>query len=132
MEIHTAAALQEAILQLEEKKDLQRIQLNNHFHEATESLKPMNILKNSIGKVVKSPGAVENIIDATVGVGAGLLSKRMIIGKSAGVLKKLLGMAVEFGVAGLVAKNSGSIKSNGSKLLGKIFKSKKPAAYINQ
>jgi hypothetical protein len=37
----------------------------------------------------------------------------------------LLGTAVEFGVAGLVSKNSDSIKSGGLNLLSKIFKSKR-------
>ncbi len=59
-----------------------------------------------------------------MGLGVGLLSKKLFIGKSAGLLKTVLGSAVEIGIAGLVAKNSGTIRSAGSRLFKNIFRSK--------
>ena len=125
MEINNSAELKEAIKLLEEQKSIQKERLTEQFHIAYESLKPINILKNSLNKVVNSPGVSDNIIDTSISVGAGLLSKKLLIGKSAGIVKKILGLALEFGVAGLVSKNSDAIKSGGLSLLGKIFKSKK-------
>ena len=130
MEINTSADLQAAIKRLEQQSELQKEMVVEQFHETYESLKPMNLLKSSLNKVVHAPGVVENIINATLGLGAGVFSKKLLIGKSTGILKKLLGAAVEFGVAGLVSKNSGSLKSGGINLLSKIFKSNK-AARIN-
>jgi hypothetical protein len=125
MEINNTSELHAAIKKLEQQNAIKKDKLVEDFHFAYESLKPINILKNSLNKVVHSPGVVENIINATLGLGAGVLSKKLLIGKSAGILKKLLGTAVEFGVAGLVSKNSDSIKSGGLNLLSKIFKSKR-------
>jgi hypothetical protein len=125
MEINNSAELKEAIKLLEKQKSIQKERLTEQFHIAYESLKPINILKNSLNKVVNSPGVSDNIIDTSISLGAGLLSKKLLIGKSAGIVKKILGLALEFGVAGLVSKNSDAIKSGSLNLLGKIFKSKK-------
>lgn len=125
MEINNTSDLHAAIKKLEQQKEMQKDMLIEQFHTACESLKPVNILKNSLNRVVHSPGVVENIVNATVGLGAGLLSKKILIGKSTGIVKKLLGLVLEFGVAGLVSKNSDSIKSGGINLLSKIFKSKR-------
>ena len=130
MEINTSADLKVAIKRLEQQSELQKEIVVEQFHKTYESLKPINLLKSSLNKVVRAPGVVENIINATLGLGAGVFSKKLLIGKSTGILKKLLGAAVEFGVAGLISKNSGSLKSGGINLLSKIFKSNK-AAHVN-
>ena len=125
MEIKNASDLEAAIIRLKHKKDLQTDQVKNQFNEAVDSLKPINLLKSSLNKVVHSPGLVEKIINATVGLGAGVLSKKILIGKSTGIVKKILGTALEFGVAGLISKNSSAIKTGGAGFLSKIFSSKK-------
>ena len=131
MEINNAADLKIAIERLENQNLIQKNVITEQFNNTLESLKPMNLLKSSFSKVTKTPGLVENIINATVGLGAGLLSKKILIGKSTGILKKLLGNAVEFGVAGLITKNSASIKSTGMNLFNKIFSSKKSENHIS-
>ena len=125
MEINNAADLKAAIERLESKNLVQKNIITEQYHSTIESLKPMNLLKSSFSKVVRAPGLVENILNATVGLGAGFLSKKVLIGKSTSILKKLLGNAVEFGVAGLVTKNSGSIKNTGLGIFNKIFHFKK-------
>lgn len=125
MEINNAQDLEAAIKRLTHKKDLQKDMVIDQFHEVTDSLKPINLLKSSLNKVVHAPGLVEKIINATLGLGAGVLSKKLLIGKSAGVAKKLLGTALEFGVAGLISKNSETIKNKGVDFFSKIFTKKK-------
>ena len=124
MEINNATDLKMAIERLENQNLVQKNVITEQFHNTLESLKPMNLLKSSFNKVTKTPGLVENIMNAMVGLGAGFLSKKMLIGNSTGILKRLLGNALEFGVAGLITKNSGSIKSTGLGLFNKIFHSK--------
>ena len=131
MEINNSIDLKAAIEQLENKNLVQKNVITDQFNDTLESLKPINLLKSSFNKVVRSPGLVENIINATVGLGAGFLSKKMLIGKSSSILKKLLGNAVEFGVAGLITKNSGSIKNTGLGLFNKIFHLKKNQNNLN-
>lgn len=130
MKINNLADLHTAIQKLEQQKEREKDLLIQQFHITTESLKPINILKNSLNKVIHSPSTVENIIDTTVSLGVGLLSKKLLIGKSSSLVKKILGTAMEFGVAGLISKQSSSIKLGGLNLLSKIFKSKKSPPQI--
>ena len=124
MKINNSAELQTAIKQLEYQEKINKNKLIDQFHQTHESLKPINILKNSLGKIVKSPATVDNVVNTAVGLGTGLLSKSLI-GKSTGIVKRLLVTALELGTVGLVSKNSESIKLRGLNLLSKIFKSKK-------
>jgi radical SAM superfamily enzyme len=124
MKINNSAELQETIKKLEQQHKEQKDNLIEEFYATYESFKPVNILKNSINKVVHSPGTVDNIVSAGISIGLGLLSKKVVIGKSAGIAKKLLGTAMELGVASLVSKKAASIKSGGLNLLSKIFKPK--------
>lgn len=124
MKINNSSDLEAAILRLELQNESQKDKVIDQFHATYESLKPINLLKSSLNNVVHSPGAVENIINATVGLGAGVFSKNLLVGKSTGILKKLLGSIVEFGVAGLISKNSSFLKTRGLSLLGKLFKNK--------
>ena len=130
MKINNSSDLHTSIAKLEQQKEFQKDLLTQQFHATCDSLKPINILKNSLNKVVHSPGTVENIINTTVSLGVGLLSKKLLIGKSSSIIKKILGTAMEFGVAGLISKQSNSIKLGGLNLLSKIFKSKKSPPQI--
>jgi hypothetical protein len=125
MKINNSTELRAAIKQLENQEKAQKDKLIEQFHTTQESLRPANILKNSLNKIVKSPDVTENIVNAAAGLGTGLLSKTLLVGKSAGIVKKLLVTALELGVVGLVSKNSESIKLGGINLLSKIFRSKK-------
>jgi len=127
MKINNSAELHAAIKELEVQEEMQKEIMVEKFHAIYESFKPINLLKSSLSKIIKSPDVVDGIINTTVGLGTGLLSKNLLIGKSAGIVKKLLGTAVELGVVGLVSKNIDSIKLNGLNFLSKIFKSKKTA-----
>jgi hypothetical protein len=124
MKINSSEELQAAIRHLEYQEKINKSKLIDQFHKTHESLKPINILKSSLGKIVKSPAAVHNVVNTAVGLGTGLLSKSLV-GKSTGIAKRLLITGLELATVGLVSKNSQSIKSRGLNLLGKIFKSKK-------
>lgn len=129
MEINNSAELRDTIKRLEQQQEAQKDKLVEQFHVTYESFRPVNILKNSINKVVHSPGTADNIVSAGISIGLGLLSKKLVIGKSAGIAKRLLGTAMELGVGSLVANKAASIKSGGLNLLSKIFKSKNPRVH---
>jgi hypothetical protein len=115
--IKNSSDLKAAITELEEKKIIQEEALLNELDAAYESLKPLNVLK----KAASSPVVRNNLLKGAIGLGAGILSKNLIIGSSAGFLKKVVGNVLEFGIAALVAKNSGKIKEKGTSLLKKLF-----------
>ena len=124
MEIKNSEDLKAAILELEDKQRRQKLQLTEELHTFTESLKPINLLKSTYHKVKETPGIAGTVLKATMGVGVGLLSKKILLGNSPGFLRKIIGSAIQMGVAGLVAKKSDTIKYGGNQLFKNIFRAK--------
>lgn len=98
-----------AIKRLERKKNVMEEDLKDHFHLLLEDLKPANILKNTIHEVQESTPLKHNLLKIAVGLGAGYFSRKLVVGKSAGLIKKALGTALQFGITQFIAKkNDGS------------------------
>lgn len=109
---------------LEEKKILQEKMLIDHFNQTFESLKPINMIKSTLRELGGTPDLKANLLDATLGVGVGLLSKKLMIGSSTNFFRKITGTVVEFAIATLVAKNSEKIKTVGKGLISNFFDKK--------
>jgi hypothetical protein len=67
-----------------------------------------------------SPNLVDNILGTTVGLATGYLSKKIVVGTSANLIKKLFGTVLQFGVTTLVAKHPEAIKSIGNYIIKKL------------
>ena len=118
--------LENAIKDLEKKKSYDEEALKIQFHQTLEIFKPSNILKNTVSEVAASPTFKHNLLNVAVGLGAGYLSKKVVVGKEAGLLKRTLGTALQFAVTSLVAKNKDNDEVEGNKkggLLHRIFSS---------
>ena len=117
--------LNEAIEELEKKADLQKQELKDHFSGVMENIKPINIIKHGLQSAF-SGGNKTDLLKAVVGIGSGILGRKLLVGRAGGnVLRKIIGAALEFGVVGLVAKNAERIKEKGSELIEKFFHRKK-------
>ena len=128
MEIRNIKELHAAIAQLESKKLVQKELLVEQFHETYEHFKPLNLIKNAFKNVEFSASSVgDTLVSAAVSTVAGVLSKKLFIGRSNNIFKKLFGLAVELGVANLVAKKSGSIKEAAIDLFKKFMDHKRQA-----
>lgn len=95
--------LNTAISRLERRRELQEDDLKLHFHELVVSLKPGNILKSTLHEVQESTPLKKNLLKLAVGLGAGYFSRKMIVNESAGLLKKALGAAVQYGITNFIA-----------------------------
>jgi len=109
--------LKAAIAELEQRRIIQEEILTSELQTVYENLQPLNVLQ----KVTSSPGVRNTLLKATIGLGAGVLSKNLLIGQSAGILKNVIGNVIKYGVATLVARNSGKIREKGTGLLKKLF-----------
>ena len=90
-----------------------------------ENLKPINLIKHGVQSVFSGENK-QDLLKAAIGLGSGILGRKLLIGKSgSSVLRKVIGAALEFGVVGVVAKNAEKIKEKGSILIDKIFHRKK-------
>ena len=96
-----------AIKRLERKKALMEEDLKESFHALADDLKPKNILKNTIREVQESTDLKHNLLKVAIGLGAGYFSRKLIVSKSAGFVKKALGTALQYGITNFVAKNDG-------------------------
>lgn len=103
-QIHTTSDLKDAIAELERQKIDDESSIKYEFKEMYETYKPANILKNTLTEVSASPKFRHNLLNVALGLGAGYLSQKLVIGRSAGLLKRVLGTALQFGVTSLVAK----------------------------
>ncbi len=111
--IANTADLQTAIKRLKRRVEVQEAGLQDQFHSILVSLKPTNILKTTIHEVQESPELKHNLFKVALGLGAGYFSRKMVVGKSAGLVRKALGTALQFGITQFIAKKKGD-NENGS------------------
>ncbi len=113
--------LNEKILQKEFELAEERVLLKDRFRLTMESLKPINLIKNTLS----SPGLQHGLLDAAIGMTTGYLAKKTIVRSSHNPLVKLTGSIFQIVVTSLVAKNPNVIKLIGGTILKKIFSMKK-------
>lgn len=104
--IANTSDLSTAIKRLEVQRAIQEDDLKDHFHIVLENLKPKNILKHTLAEVQESTQLKHNLLKVAVGLGAGYFSRKMIVGKSAGIVKKALGAALQYGITNFVARKN--------------------------
>lgn len=122
--IHNAAELKNRILELESQRIVDEQAMKSQFHETYEQFKPANILKNTVKEVTSSPKFRHNLLNIALGIGTGFLSKKLIVGKDAGLVKKTLGTILQFGVTALVARSKSNEEETEHKkggILKRIF-----------
>jgi hypothetical protein len=110
--IKSSRDLQNAIFVLEAKKKNQQMILENQFESTYESLKSMNLIKSAFQGILESANMKNNLINSAIGLGAGIVSKKIVIGQSKSWVKKILGTVLEVAIAGIFVKNAGKIKTN--------------------
>lgn len=127
MNIKTAADLNAAIALLEVDVSVKKRILTDQYHATVESLKPSNVIKHAFDKVkdgfnnmVESGELADKIIGTSVGFGAGLLSKKILVGKPTNIFKRILGTVIEVAVTTAVSKNADTLKEKGLNLLRKF------------
>ena len=96
--------LRHAIHQLEKRRLLLEDDLKSGVHNLLEGLRPVNIIRNTIDEVQRSTELKHNLVKVVLGLAAGYLSGKLIAVKSAGIFKKALGTALQFGITHFIAK----------------------------
>ena len=122
--IHNAEELKIRIRELESQRIVDEQAMKSQFHETYEQFKPANILKNTVKEVTSSPAIRNNLLNLALGIGTGFLSKKLIVGKKSGLLKKTLGTVLQFGVTSLVSRSKENEEETDHKkgnLLKRIF-----------
>jgi hypothetical protein len=118
--ITSTTELKNAILLLEIEQRAQGLELK----EQLASIKPLDLVKEAFKGDDESPGIIENVIVGGVGLATGYLTRKIFIGSSGNIFRKLLGTALQFGATSVITQNAQTIKSVGQLLLN-LYPSKK-------
>jgi hypothetical protein len=120
--------LKNAIRLLEEEQTFKGYLLKEQFFLTYESLKPVNLFKSTMSEVTSSPYLIENIINTTIGLATGYVSKKIVVGASGNIFRQLMGSILQYGVTNLVSKHPEGIKTIGQFIFQNIFSKKGSAS----
>lgn len=123
--ISNSIELKEAIQLLEAEQVFNKELLKEQFQITYESFKPANLLKNTLKDIASSPNLINNVLGAAIGLGTGYLSKKIVVGGSGNILRKLLGTIIQAGVTSAVTQHPDAIISLGQFIFQQIFHKKK-------
>src|ERR1035437_8473301 len=126
--ITSIVELRESILLLEIKQANEGRLLKEQFKTTYESLRPVNLIKNKFNELTTSPDFKGKLLNATLSLAAGYLSRKVVVGATHNPLKQLLGTLLQMGVTGLVSKNADGIKSTAMHLINAVLSKKNTPA----
>ena len=106
-----------AIQQVELKHAIQGHLLKNDIIRTFESLKPSNIIKNTLSDIATSPYLIDNMLGTTMAMVTGYLSKKIAVGASDSPFRKVIGAVLQFGVTNIMAQHPEVFKTVGQFLM---------------
>ena len=118
--LNSPSRLQETILELERKRIAEGKLLKVQLQDTVESLKPINLIKSTFIEATGSPELKGNLVNTSVGLTIGFLSKVIFEGSSKSPFKKLIGSALLFGITNIVTRNPKTMQKIGSMVMNVI------------
>lgn len=115
--INSESSLRAEILRLESNQARQGELLKEHFLVVYESVKPVNLILRTLKDITGSQELKTNLLNTTVGMTTGYLTKLLYERGTRNPVKKVLGNALMLGVVNLVAKNPEAVSTFGKALL---------------
>lgn len=109
--ITNMAELKLKIQQLENKQSSEIQGLKEQFQNTYESLKPINLIKNSIEEIISTPISTDNVSGSLIGVASGYLTKKIVTGKSNNLFRNVFGTLLQLGVTNVISKHPDAVKS---------------------
>jgi hypothetical protein len=120
--ITSVAALKSAIKVLEVEQKAKEMELKDQFYLTYDSLRPVSIIRNTLKGLFSS--SREDLSGTAIGAAGGYLVKKVLIGSSGSLLRKLIGTAVQVGMTSFASHKSEAIKSFAFSLLQRVFRRK--------
>lgn len=109
--------LREEILRLELQQQTDRQALVAEFRATYEQLTPATLIQRTVHDLATVPHFKSDLIS----IGAGFLTRKLIVGNSQDVVKHVFGSLVQAGVTHFIAKNADHISSVGSEVFNLFF-----------
>ncbi len=116
--------LQDSIQLVKEEQIIKRQLLQEQLNISYESLKPLNLLRGAIRDMSSLPDLGNNVLGSVLGLGSGYLSRKLFVGSSGNIIRKLLGSFIQIGITNIVAKHPDAIKNFGQYLIEQFLTNK--------
>lgn len=128
-QINSPENLKNAILDLEMAQSEEESNLKEHFNLAYESVKPVNLIKNTFKEVAVASEIKQSILSISLGLAAAYFTRKLLEKGSNSSVKKMAGTVIMIGVTNYLARNPAIITNLGAKLINKLRK-KQPTIWI--
>jgi hypothetical protein len=121
--ISSSADLKKSIEELELRSKRQEAVLKEGLKSTGQSikqtLKPANLLKSGMETVRHTPNLKMLAINTFIGLAAGYITRRFIVGKSKNIFKRTLGVAVQAGITKMVHNKLPELQRKATTLIAK-------------
>ncbi len=107
--------LETRILELEKLQATQMAELKLSAVSIVEGFSPANMVRTALQDVVQSPDLRKTAINTAIGIGAGFLGRKLFVGRSNSIFKKISGSAVQFLITNFVRKKIPEMQENNLK-----------------
>jgi hypothetical protein len=118
------AGLKQAIQLLEAEQAINGQLLKVQFQVTYESFKPVNLLRRTLKDISASQALTDDLLGTAVGLTAGYLTKKIVVGSSENPYRQVMGSMLQNGVTTIIAEHPEVIKSVG-RFIYNLFSSKK-------
>jgi hypothetical protein len=110
--------LSEEIIKLQAKRAQDLLLLKDQWHVFYEDFKPAGAIKKRLlDRILYSKG-----LNNAIGIGAGMMSKKIWVGDSKSPVKRLIGTLLQVAISSYIAKHSDKIKTVGKNMFDSISK----------
>jgi hypothetical protein len=117
----SSMTLRQTILWLEAENLQQQTDLKEQFHDTYQSLKPINLIKETLKDVARSPAQLQDILVPLLGLSTGYLTKRLVVGKSEDPDRMLIAEVLGKSVTSVIAQHPTEIIAAGKFILRFLF-----------
>lgn len=98
------------LLQIKKSNDLEI--LKEHFILTKKSLSPLNIVKESFHDFKESKDIRNTLLESAIGIASGYFTKKLIVGNSKSIFKKISGAIVQYAVSNFITNKAEKINTN--------------------
>lgn len=122
--ITCVSELKESIFLLEIKQANEGALLKEQIKFTYENLRPANLIKNTLSELTSEPKLKGELLNATISLAAGFITKKIVVGATENPLKQILGTLLQIAVTSIAARNADEIKSMAQHLINTILTKK--------
>lgn len=119
--IKNTTELQARILELQIQGKDEMSVLKNQISVIVDNVNPIQILTHGIKEIIKSPEVKHELLGLTLGMSAGYITRKIVVGKSKNIIQHIAGNVLGMVVSKNVALNLEKIQSTAFSFLSNLI-----------